>query len=334
MTEPVLDATPTKVSAADVKEEILTQKISKKCCKCAFLAGVFRGAGSFYLSHDGYGVRISHHDDALISKSAVILHSLTRFEAEVTLRISSREVGAKNIYEFQIPSGDVYDRLTDMHVLPPFGDVAALPSPAILANECCKISFIKGLFVACGTISVPFDEKAKSSGGYYMDLTLSNESVAALVCDLLNSLGANAKIRKRMRAYSVYMKEAEAISDMVCRLGAMNAVCAIQNIMVFRAVKNDSNRYTNCESANISKTVNAAIRQTEAIKKIIRAGLMDTLDADTREVAEARMENPSATLSQLSEIIPSHPGRGAINFRLKKLVATGDAIEDNHGKSE
>lgn len=318
----------TKAFSAAVKDEIITQKISKRCCKRAFLAGAVRGAGNFFVSSEGYGIKVTHYDPELIAKCVVIVHSLTKCEPLVYRHVSNREVGFKTVYEFSLTGKDVFDKMAEEGILPSFGDFGADVPADLVSSECCKIHFIKGLFVACGTVSVPQTDSAKSSGGYYMDFSLPNETLADFVVRLLSGMGAAAKKRKRGGIYSVYIKEAETISDMFVRMGAVSAACELQNIMVYRMVKNNSNRYTNCESANIAKTVNASVRQTEAINKIVRAGLYDTLDEMSRQIVDVRLNNPDATLSMLSEILPSRPSRGAINHRLKKLIALGDSLED------
>ncbi len=321
-------AETTPAFSAAAKNEIITQKISKRCCKCAFLAGVIRGSGNFLVSNAGYGIKVSHYDAELIAKCVAIVYTLTKVEPVVSRHVSNREVGFKTLYEFSLTGDDVFGKLNSEGVLPSFGDFGAQVPEKLLKSDCCKISFIKGLFVACGTVSVPQTDSGKSSGGYYMDFSLPNETLADSVTDILCEMGTIAKKRRRSGIYSVYLKEAESIFDMFVRMGAVSAACELQNIMVYRLVKNNSNRYTNCESANIAKTVNASVKQTEAINKIIRAGLYDTLDEMSKQIVDFRLANPDATLSMLSEMLPSAPSRGAVNHRLKKLIALGDSIEE------
>ena len=144
----------------------------------------------------------------------------------------------------------------------------------------------------------------------------------------MNGYDANAKVRKRGENYSAYIKDAEKISDMLTRMHAVSGMLELQNIMLYRLLKNNSNRYSNCEAANISKTVNAAVKQLEAIDKLKRAGILDSLDASLQDVAAARLNNPDATLNELTEIIPGHPNRGAVNHRLKRLLDLSEAVKD------
>ena len=193
----------TKAFSAAVKDEIITQKISKRCCKRAFLAGAVRGAGNFFVSSEGYGIKVTHYDPELIAKCVVIAHSLTKCEPLVYRHVSNREVGFKTVYEFSLTGKDVFDKLAEEGILPSFGDFGADVPADLVSSECCKIHFIKGLFVACGTVSVPQTDSAKSSGGYYMDFSLPNETLADFVVRLLSGMGAAAKKRKRGGIYSV-----------------------------------------------------------------------------------------------------------------------------------
>lgn len=312
-----------------VKKEIVTQKISASCCRRAFLCAVCRGSGTFYIKSADYGVIVQGADHELIQKCVAIVKSITGAEPEVNLHSYSNKLGPDEVFEFNLKHSDgVYDKLVEAGILPPPSVPDALCPPYVIEKSCCKISYLMGAFVSCGTLSAPREDSDGKSSGYYMGFKFSSEAQAKFMADLLNGYNANAKIRKRGESYSAYIKDAEKISDMLTRMHAVSGMLELQNIMLYRLLKNNSNRYSNCEAANISKTVNAAVKQLEAIDKLKRAGILDSLDASLQDVAAARLNNPDATLSELTEIIPGHPNRGAVNHRLKRLLDLSEAVKD------
>ena len=318
-----------KSLGALVKKEIVTQKISAACCRKAFLCAVCRGNGSFYIKSDDYGVTVSNADHEVIQKCVAIVKTLTGEEPEVKLHTYSNKIGPDELYEFDLKHSDgVYDKLVEAGILPPPSRPDALCPESLIEKSCCKISYLMGVFIATGTLSAPKEANDGKSSGYYMGFNFSSEAQAEFLLKLLNGFGANAKIRKRGENYSVYIKDAESISDMLTRMHAVTGMLELQNIMLYRLLKNNSNRYSNCEAANISKTVNAAVRQLEAIEKLKRAGILDSLDDNLKATAAARLNNPDATLQELTLLIPGNPNRGAVNHRLKLLLDLSEAVKD------
>ena len=324
-------AEPTKSLARLVKKEIITQKISSDCCRRAFLAAVSRGAGSFYINSDDYGVTVSAADHELIQKCVSFVRHFTSTEPVVKLHTYTNKLGPDELYEFDLKHSDgVLDKLVSLGILPRASELDA-PSPQfIIEKNCCKIAYLMGAFVASGTLSVPKDDEHSRSSGYYMGFNCSSESGAKFLSELIGGFGTEPKFRKRGEVYSVYFKDAESISDMLTRMHAVTGMLELQNIILMRQLKNNSNRYSNCEAANISKTVNAALKQIEAIEKLKSAGVLETLDDTLKKTACLRLDNPDATLKELGELLPGHPNRGAVNHRLSRLVALAEELKDKN----
>ena len=148
--------------------------------------------------------------------------------------------------------------------------------------------------------------------------------MAQYLYGFLSGIIENPKMAERDGVYYVYYKHSEAVEDMLTLVGAANAALEVMEIKVEKDMRNKLNRVNNFENANLAKTVNAAVDQTEAIKKIIAAGKLDSLSEALRETAILRKENPDSSLSQLCKI--SGCSRSGLNHRLKRLIEIANEL--------
>ena len=158
-------------------------------------------------------------------------------------------------------------------------------------------------------------------------MSVTSESVAEDLLPLLMTFGIDAKMRMRKNVFSVYLKNAEKISDFFALIGAIQGLFELQELIAERWTSNNINRTQNCEMANFDKTAQASGKQVMAITKIVELKGMDYLDSPLRETALARLNNPDAPLSKLSEILPDHPSRSGLNHRLKKIIQIAEQLE-------
>lgn len=312
-----------------VKQELIEGKIHNSCCKRAFISGLIRGAGNYYVTSSGFGINIQHHSSELIVKSAQIVKQLIFFEPVVKMRQQERKI----VYEMDLPGAKCFDLLEETYISPAPYQLYEGICPELVESQCCQKAFLQGVFLASGTISIPsftFDENGaaiSSKGGYSMEFNLSDETVAENLLDLLTTLDAEPKMRRRGETFSVYIKDAEKISDLCAFLGAMKAVLEIQNTIVMRSIRNDENRKNNCTSANIDKTIEASFKQIGAIEKLMKSGVLKTLDKSLQDTALARLNFPEMSLIELSLRIEGNPSKSCLNHRMRKLVALADEIE-------
>ena len=136
--------------------------------------------------------------------------------------------------------------------------------------------------------------------------------------NLINSLGFNSKIVCRKNSYVVYLKESEQISDLLSHIGAFQALLSLQNTKILKQMRNNVNRIVNCETANLSKTVNAAVRQVENIKLIQQKIGISKLPANLQQIALLRVENEDLTLKELGELLDPPISKSGVNHRLKR----------------
>ncbi|MBR6750631.1 MAG: DNA-binding protein WhiA [Clostridia bacterium] len=313
-----------------IKRELLDSKFHAGCCKRAFLSGVIRGAGSLYIKKDGFGLVIQHSSLELLDKCSYVVKSLTGTVPDCYQKEKDRRLGTKVVYELLFPEEFASKLLKDTWICPSPYEIIDGIAPEIIANECCKRSFLKGLFLASGALSLPSwnsDDHSNSNNGYHLEMSVTSESVAEDLLPLLLTFGIDAKMRMRKNIFSVYLKNAEKISDFFALIGAIQGLFELQELIAERWTSNNINRTQNCEMANFDKMAQASSKQIVAISRIIDLKGIDYLDSPLRETAHARLENPDAPLSRLSELLPDHPSKSGLNHRLKKIIQIAEQLE-------
>ena len=196
-----------------------------------------------------------------------------------------------------------------------------LPDEYFLESEEDKIAFLKGAFMACGSINDP------SSAGYHLEFTSSLKKEGLFISSVLKEFNIVSKVIKRANHYMVYVKSAEMISDIIKILGATNSFFYFEDIRIYRDHKNMVNRLNNCEIANQEKVLKTGLKQLEDIKYLRDYDLVGLLDENVQEAIKYRESYPETSLSELADIISQETGRqigkSGINhyfIKVKKLV--------------
>lgn len=185
-------------------------------------------------------------------------------------------------------------------------------------KSCCLASFLRGAFLGCGVIVNPVRE-------YHFEFKLKRPELSDGLFSLLPAaLGFKQTLRKGKAV--LYLKGSEPIEDALTWLGASKSALELMNIKIEKEVRNKVNRVTNCETANISKTVKASVKQVGDIRFLIEKKGMEYLSDDLKEVAQARLDNPDLSLSELCRILPSGISRSGLNHRLNRLCRMADEL--------
>lgn len=171
----------------------------------------------------------------------------------------------------------------------------------------------RGIFLGSGSVNNPENK-------YHLEIILSNKRNAQIIKDLLEKMQIHLKELERKNGYSLYIKEGEEISRFLAFIGANSSVIKFEEIRVIRDIKNNVNRKVNCETANLNKTINAAVRQIEAIKKIKETGKFKNLSDNLKEIANLRLENPDTSLVELGQMLKEPIGKSGVNHRLNQLI--------------
>ena len=175
-----------------------------------------------------------------------------------------------------------------------------------------KKDFLRRVFLLNGSIIDPQKE-------YHLEILSDSRELAQVICDILIEFGISAKIIEKKYNYATYVKEAESIALFLNVIGAHMALLNFENIKVMHEMNNQINRVVNCETANLSKIVNAAVRQIEAINKIQSSIGLEKLPDGLRELAELRLKNPDMGLEELGKLLSKPLGKSGVNHRFKKL---------------
>lgn len=182
-----------------------------------------------------------------------------------------------------------------------------------IEDDCCKSSFIRGAFLACGTVSDPKKE-------YHAEFPVYKESLANEFVELLKSSGLAPKISTRGKNKIIYFKESENIEDLLTTMQAISHTLELAGIKVYKDISNHTNRISNCEMANLSKTVNAAVAQSQAIAVLKQKGEFEKLSNELKAAAELRQKHPEASLKELCDIAGSGITKSGLNHRLNRLI--------------
>ena len=192
----------------------------------------------------------------------------------------------------------------------------------VVQMNCCKRAFIRGTFLSSGSISDP--EK-----GYHFEIVCPDRGKAEQLQGIIRSFHVEAKIVVRKKSYVVYVKEGAQIVDMLAIMEANVALMNLENIRILKEMRNSVNRKVNCETANINKTVSAAVKQIEDIRLIKEKTGLHNLNEGLAEIAELRLQYPEATLKELGMMLSPQVGKSGVNHRLRKLSEIADELRTN-----
>lgn len=194
----------------------------------------------------------------------------------------------------------------------------------LIQQNCCKRAYIRGAFLAGGSISDP-------NKSYHFEIVCRSEPQALQLRETINSFDMDAKIVERKKHYVVYLKEGSQIVDILNIMEAHVALMNLENVRILKEMRNTVNRKVNCETANISKTVNAAVKQVEDIIYIRDTAGLESLPENLREMAELRLEYPEAPLKELGTYLEPPVGKSGVNHRLRKISMIAEELRERVG---
>lgn len=209
-------------------------------------------------------------------------------------------------------------------LLDSYGEIAedlSLIHNVVVQNVCCKRAFIRGAFLSAGSISDP--EKF-----YHFEITCASMRKAKQLQGLMASFDIEARIVLRKRYFVVYVKEGSQIAELLQIMEAPVALMELENIRIVKEMRNSVNRQVNCETANINKTVSAAVKQMEDIRYIQDTIGLESLPENLQEMARVRLERPEATLKELGEALEPPVGKSGVNHRLRKLSLMAEDLRE------
>ncbi|MBP8967712.1 MAG: DNA-binding protein WhiA [Lachnospiraceae bacterium] len=275
--------------SSDVKEELAGVIPQARHCRIAELSAIMHLAGQIGISEGEVTIGFNAFGEALIKKGFTLL--------EITFNIGKSLRDSDSEFESLIRClGDLNDPVNEL----------------ILKNTCCKRAFLRGAFLASGSVSDP-------DKGYHLEFVCEDASKADQIIRLCRDFEVGARKTTRRSETVVYVKEGEMIGELLSVMGAQNSYMDFENRRIYKDVSNTVNRRVNCETSNIRKTVTAASRQLDDIRFLEEHGFLDDLPEPLREAAYGRLEHPDATLAELGALMDPPVGKSGINHRLLRL---------------
>ena len=300
--------------SSDLKKEISTKIDKAEPCRIAELSGIFSLNARLYNDSNVPYIRIKTDVTYMMDIVLKMIRLLFDFtKAEIMIDEEESENASVTII------GDKAVGQVLMKLKLTEDDTRLSSDDIIIQKECCKKAFLRGLFLARGSVNDP-------NKSYQMEIVVSNEYRVDQLIHILNSFGLEPKSFKRRSHFVVYVKDSNSISEIIGILGASNAFMEFENIRIYKDLRNSINREVNCETANISKITEAAAKQINDIKIIEEKKGLKSLSAPLLELATIRLENPDLSLKELGDMVSPPIGKSGVNHRLRRISEIADSL--------
>lgn len=285
---------------SEVKNELINIRPSV-CCKPSYIYGIMLFGRSFSIKR----ISLQTNNENVAKEYAQIIKHTYKAQVDITVGGTVRPT-----YKAEVKSEA--DRLKILALID-FGINETVIDRSLFLRDCCVPSFIRGAFLACGNINDPEKE-------YRAEFCVKNEALADDFNTILAEYGINLKKTIRGKVTVLYTKDSGVIEDLLTLMGDTLRTLNVMDTKIMKSVKNNINRARNCDNANISKTVEASIKQRTAIEFLQKTDRLYSLPQELLEVALLRLENPEATLKELCKISPTAISLSGINHRLKRII--------------
>jgi hypothetical protein len=226
-----------------------------------------------------------------------------------------------NIYIVRVPRG-VQEMLLSLKIVSEGFVFQSGIDESLIRKECDRRAYLRGAFLAGGSVNNP------EGSSYHLEISSMYEEHCEALCELINRYGLNARCIERKKGYVLYLKEGEKIIDFLSLIGAHQALLKFEDVRIMRDMRNSVNRIVNCETANLNKTIGAAMRQIENIKLLEREIGLDQLPEKLREVALVRLQHPDLNLKEVGEMLKGNVSKSGVNHRLRKLDELANKVRN------
>nr|WP_262492423.1 DNA-binding protein WhiA [Mammaliicoccus sciuri] len=290
------------------------------CCAKAELSALIRMNGNLSISNQQFVINVQTENAAIARRIFSLIKKCFGVEVELLVR-KKMKLKKNNIYisRIKVKAKEILDELGILQD----GMFKHEIDKDILQKDCCKRSYLRGAFLAGGSVNNP------ETSSYHLEIFSLYEEHSADLTALMNQYDLNAKLLERKKGFISYLKEAEKISDFLSLIGGYQALLKFEDVRIIRDMRNSVNRLVNCETANLNKTVSAAMKQVESIQLIDKEIGIDNLPDRLREVARIRIDNQDVSIKELGEMVSTGKiSKSGINHRLRKLNEMADKIRN------
>lgn len=317
--------------AKDSKLEIIESEIEDADCGQAFLSGLLHASGNITKNSEGFGCDIVTDFKEIFPFLYKIVRNL--YGEDLTLEISDDYIINKTTYyRIKFPSSISMRILRDCGILPQTGEISFIEDidSNIVPDDETKQNFIKGAYVGCATSSIKLSDLGSQlpTTGYHVEFASHKRLFLEDLQKLLEHFNITCKLASRRKTFVLYLKDSEAIKDLLALVGASQSVLALADEMAKRGLRNTVNRQVNCINANINKTVEASMKQTQAINYINKKIGLESLPEDLQEVAVLRLANPQESMEELLKLSTIKLTKSGLNHRFRRILKIADLLKD------
>lgn len=311
--------------SGNVKEELSHQIAQARHCQIAELAALISMCGAVVITPgEKYRIKIHTEKIAVARKCFTLVTKTFNIKTDISVRrnlekgsetymlVIREHEDALRILQATKLIGEREDAYSALHIV----------DPILVQQPCCKRAFLRGAFLAAGSMSDP-------NKAYHFEIVCTTVNMAEQLRRMMCSFSMDAKIVARKKMYVVYLKEGAQLVDMLNIMEAHVSLMELENVRILKEMRNAVNRKVNCETANINKTVSAAVKQVEDIRYIQQTIGLDKLSDGLKEMAILRLEHPDATLKELGELSDPPVGKSGVNHRLRKIGEIAEGVRQN-----
>lgn len=305
--------------AAQTKKE-LTLIEQEDCCEQAELAALIRMNGTVQVTNQRIALDISTENAAIARRIYTLIKRKFQVHTELIVQKKMR-LKKNNVYIVRVPS-QVQEILSNLRIVSEgFQFTTGIDSKMIRKN-CCKRAYLRGAFLAGGSVNHP------EGSSYHLEIASMYEEHCQALSQLANRFDLNARCIERKKGYILYIKEGEKIVDFLSLIGAHQALFYFEDARIMKDMRNSVNRIVNCETANLNKTISAAVRQIDNIRLIDREIGLHNLPEKLREVAEVRLQHPDINLKEVGDLLKGTVSKSGVNHRLRKIDEMAEKIRN------
>lgn len=295
------------------KDELARVTGDNRCCKLAELTALIKTNGSLHLSKDHQvTLSIVTESAALARKIFLLIKEIFQTYADVLVQ-RKRRLRRNNIYIVRISSQPhILGILESLSLLGGERGLEDGIPGKLVRRDCCRRAYLRGAFLSSGSVNNP-------ASNYHLEMVVGSKLYAQDICRLMQKFHLHPGLIIRKNDYVIYLKDGEQIAYCLNLMGAHTALLNLENIRVYKNMRNQINRLVNCETANLSKTVNASLHQLETIRFLALTMGIEKLPPSLRQVASARLAYPDASLKELGDLLEPKVSKSGVRYRLGKL---------------
>ncbi|MCH7322868.1 MULTISPECIES: DNA-binding protein WhiA [Solibacillus] len=304
--------------ASETKKE-LTQIEADDTSLKAEVSALIRMNGSLSFANRQLSLDVQTENAAIARRLYTIVKKLYPYNVELLVRKKMR-LKKNNVYICRVREG-AREILADLEIVSNSFEFNHTIAQSIIPKNNQRRAYLRGAFLAGGSVNNP------ETSSYHLEIYSLYKEHGEALADLMNHYDLNAKTIERKKGFVTYLKEAEKISDFLNLVGATSAMLKFEDVRIVRDMRNSVNRIVNCETANLNKTIGAALRQVDNIRFIDNAIGLDQLPEKLREIARLRVEYQDVTLKELGEMVSTGVvSKSGVNHRLRKIDEIAEAL--------